>query len=133
MTAAGAGRRAISRRVCDGKPRDIRQTKHHLAVPSAFPFLAAGLRLYFNRALPMYLLYRFERIQFDAWHKLTHSAAYESAAAAGTSPQPDDYASVYGPEHLLRMFVKLPELLAHIPLTDDEAKVLQTTVNDFLK
>jgi len=104
-----------------------------MTVPTAFVSLAAGLRLYFNRALPMYLLYRFERVQFDAWHRLTHSAAYKSAADAGTSPKPDDYASVYGPEHLLRLFVKLPELLAHITLTDDEAKVLQTTVNDFLK
>jgi len=105
-----------------------------------------GLRLYFDRALPLYLLYRFERLQLDALHKYAQlqqqgkgagagagAAAAASSSAAAAAAVAAAAAAVYGPEHLLRLFVKLPELLAHIALNEEETKVLQATVNDLLK
>lgn len=41
--------------------------------------------------------------------------------------------SLYGPEHLLRLVVKLPELLAHAALTQEEHDVVVEYVNDLLK
>lgn len=114
------------------------------SVTMPFGFKAArdaieGLRLYFDRALPLYLLYRFERLQLDAWLKHVQGgggggvssarAGSNSAAAAASFAA----SAVYGPEHLLRLFIKLPDLLAHISLSDEETKVLQITVNDLLK
>jgi mortality factor 4-like protein 1 len=40
---------------------------------------------------------------------------------------------IYSGEHLLRLFVKLPELLAHSRLTEKEALVLQAKLGEFLK
>jgi len=40
---------------------------------------------------------------------------------------------VYGAEHLLRLFVKLPQLLAHTNMEEDAANVLQQKLNEFLK
>ncbi|GFR44980.1 hypothetical protein Agub_g6290, partial [Astrephomene gubernaculifera] len=57
--------------------------------------VAGGLRSYFDKALMAVLLYRSERPQAMA------------VLADGRLPS-----SVYGTEHLLRLFVKLPELLA---------------------
>ncbi|KAG2437743.1 hypothetical protein HYH02_011119 [Chlamydomonas schloesseri] len=57
--------------------------------------VATGLRGYFDKALMAVLLYRSERPQAMA------------LLADGRLPS-----SVYGAEHLLRLFVKLPELLA---------------------
>ncbi|GLC45646.1 hypothetical protein PLESTB_001789900 [Pleodorina starrii] len=57
--------------------------------------VAIGLRAYFDKALMAVLLYRSERPQAMA------------LLADGRLPS-----SVYGTEHLLRLFVKLPDLLA---------------------
>ncbi|XP_042011932.1 protein MRG1-like isoform X2 [Salvia splendens] len=53
-----------------------------------------GLRCYFEKALPAILLYKKECLQ------------YREAVSDNTSPS-----TIYGAEHLLRLFVKLPELL----------------------
>ncbi|VVA12017.1 PREDICTED: MRG1 [Prunus dulcis] len=67
-----------------------------------------GLCCYFDKALPVMLLYKNERQQ------------YEKAIAHDASPS-----SVYGAEHLLRLFVKLPELLLNANIEEETLKDLQ--------
>ncbi|EPS69378.1 hypothetical protein M569_05388 [Genlisea aurea] len=75
-----------------------------------------GLRCYFDKALPAILLYKNERQQFR--EALTNDA----------SPS-----SVYGAEHLLRIFVKLPELLGHVRVEEETLVQLQQKLVEFLR
>ncbi|CAL5369446.1 unnamed protein product [Camellia sinensis] len=74
-----------------------------------------GLRCYFDKALPVILLYKKERQQ------------YHEAVADDVSPS-----SIYGAEHLLRLFVKLPELLAYVNIEEETLVRLQQKLLDFL-
>jgi len=76
-----------------------------------------GIRIYFDKALGTLLLYRFERPQYSDL----------------TKKQAKPLSEVYGAEHLLRLFVKLPQLLAHTNMEEDAANVLQQKLNEFLK
>jgi mortality factor 4-like protein 1 len=82
--------------------------------------IVSGIEQYFEKALGTLLLYRFERPQYK--EQVT------KIAAEGKS-----LSSVYGAEHLLRLFVKLPSLLSHSKLDPREAIVLASKLNDFLK
>ncbi|KAD4888207.1 hypothetical protein E3N88_20280 [Mikania micrantha] len=75
-----------------------------------------GLRCYFDRALPVILLYNKERKQF------------QELVTDNVSPS-----TIYGAEHLLRLFVKLPELLPYVNIEEDLAMRLQQKFIDFLK
>ncbi|XP_076916271.1 protein MRG1-like [Bidens hawaiensis] len=75
-----------------------------------------GLRCYFDRALPVILLYNKERKQF------------QELVTDNVAPS-----TVYGAEHLLRLFVKLPELLPYVNIEEDLAMRLQHKFLDFLK
>ncbi|CAH9108657.1 unnamed protein product [Cuscuta epithymum] len=75
-----------------------------------------GIRSYFNKALPVILLYKEERQQ------------YHGIVSDNVSPS-----SVYGAEHLLRLFVKLPELLACVKIEEETLISLQQILLDFLK
>uniref|UniRef100_A0A0A0KGE5 Chromo domain-containing protein n=1 Tax=Cucumis sativus TaxID=3659 RepID=A0A0A0KGE5_CUCSA len=75
-----------------------------------------GIRCYFDKALPVLLLYNKER---DQYHKLV---------VDDVSPS-----TVYGAEHLLRLFVKLPELLAYVNIEDETQIRLHQKLLDFLK
>ncbi|XP_068654875.1 protein MRG1-like [Aristolochia californica] len=75
-----------------------------------------GLRGYFDKALPAMLLYKKERQQ------------YNETVADNVSPS-----TIYGAEHLLRLFVKLPELLAYVNMEEEASKRLQQKLLDFLK
>ncbi|KAI3980560.1 hypothetical protein MKX01_025125 [Papaver californicum] len=75
-----------------------------------------GLRCYFDKALPVMLLYKMERQQ------------YQEAITDDVSPS-----SVYGAEHLLRLFVKLPELLAYANIEEEASTRLHTKLIDLLK
>lgn len=55
--------------------------------------LIDGITAYFDRALPLILLYKSERPQYEKYKNMQPS-------------------SIYGVEHFLRLFVKLPELLS---------------------
>ncbi|GAA6058684.1 hypothetical protein JCM10212_003372 [Sporobolomyces blumeae] len=81
--------------------------------------VAAGLGLYFNKALGNNLLYRFERGQYQEQYKKIQ----------GTDKQ---MSSVYGGEHLLRLFVNLPELLANTSLDPESMGVLKENMVQFL-
>ncbi|CAI9110238.1 OLC1v1010233C2 [Oldenlandia corymbosa var. corymbosa] len=75
-----------------------------------------GLRCYFDKALPVILLYKKERQQ------------YQETILDNTSPS-----SVYGAEHLLRLFVKMPELLSCVKIEEETLVLLQQKLVDFLK
>ncbi|CAI8609321.1 unnamed protein product [Vicia faba] len=75
-----------------------------------------GIRCYFDKALPMMLLYKKERKQCN------------EAVVDSVSPS-----TIYGAEHLLRLFVKLPELLAYVNIEEETLNRLQLKLLDFLK
>ncbi|KAK4599296.1 hypothetical protein RGQ29_009384 [Quercus rubra] len=75
-----------------------------------------GLRCYFDKALPAILLYKSERRQ------------YKEAISVDVSPS-----TVYGAEHLLRLFVKLPELLYYANIEEETLMELQQELVEFLK
>ncbi|KAG6736028.1 hypothetical protein POTOM_061278 [Populus tomentosa] len=75
-----------------------------------------GIRCYFDKALPVMLLYKKERQQ------------YHDTVKTDVSPS-----TIYGAEHLLRLFVKLPELLAYVNIEEDTSTRLQQKLLDFLK
>ncbi|KAL1540897.1 Protein mrg1 [Salvia divinorum] len=75
-----------------------------------------GLRCYFDKALPALLLYKTERLQ------------YREAVSDNTSPS-----TIYGAEHLLRLFVKLPELLVYVKIDEETLIRLQQRLLEFIK
>lgn len=85
-----------------------------------FNELCEGIKVYFDRALPFVLLYNQERPQYQA----------QLREAGSTELVPSD---IYGAEHLSRLFVKFPELLAHTQLSTEELGKLQPKLADFLK
>ncbi|KAJ8606922.1 hypothetical protein CTAYLR_008632 [Chrysophaeum taylorii] len=70
---------------------------------------------YFNKALPKILLYRYEREQFDR-------------VKSGL-----DASGVYGAEHLVRLFAKLPELLVMTNLGPQDLQQTKAKLADFCK
>ncbi|GAY39587.1 hypothetical protein CUMW_045470 [Citrus unshiu] len=94
---------------------DYRSKKDGLVADSTGE-IVKGLQCYFDKALPIMLLYKSEREQ------------YEDSMAADVSPS-----SVYGAEHLLRLFVKLPELLVHAKIEEETLTLLQHKLVDLLK
>eukprot|EP01136_Pigoraptor_vietnamica_P039419 Opistho-1_new@10200 len=87
--------------------------------PDTFHEALVGLRVYFDYALGTLLLYKFERPQYASALQLV---------PAGTS-----VSSLYGAEHLLRLFVKLPELLADVRMTAEAATTLERIVASLLQ
>ena len=81
------------------------------ATPPLFPRVAA-LKLYFDRSCAAFLLYRFERLQLQQY--------------LDSRPGSDErvLCQVYGAEHMLRLFVKLPLLLSHANLSPTDAAAL---------
>ncbi|KAM7514376.1 hypothetical protein LguiA_003959 [Lonicera macranthoides] len=75
-----------------------------------------GLLCYFNKALPRILLYKSERYQ------------YQKTVTEDMSPS-----DVYGAEHLLRLFVKLPELLRFANIEEETLAELQPKIMDILR
>lgn len=80
--------------------------------------ICQGLREYFNVLLGTQLLYKFERPQYA-------ELVQEHPGKA--------MSELYGPEHLLRLFVKLGAVLAYTPLDSDSMSLLLSHVNNFLK
>lgn len=76
--------------------------------------VVSGLRCYFDKALPAMLLYK------------TESQQYQQATANQISPS-----KIYGAEHLLRLFVKLPEILFHANIEEETLRELQHNLQDF--
>ena len=77
--------------------------------------LVSGLKTYFNRSLEAILLYTQEQ------------PAVKEALAGGLPPS-----AVFGAEHFLRLFVKLPELLPYTNLEGNSLTLLRARLEDVL-
>jgi mortality factor 4-like protein 1 len=92
------------------------RAKKDSKINDSYAEILKGLRCYFDKALPAMLLYKKERDQ------------YTEEVKGDVSPS-----TVYGAEHLLRLFVKLPELLAFVNMEEDALNKLQQKLLDILK
>ncbi|KAK3221686.1 hypothetical protein Dsin_008711 [Dipteronia sinensis] len=75
-----------------------------------------GIWCYFDKALPVVPLYKKEHQQY-------HDVVLENVSPS----------TIYGAEHLLRLFVKLPELLAYVNIEEETLIRLQQKLIYFLK
>jgi len=77
-----------------------------------------GIKQYFDKALGNILLYHFERQQYVQVVK----------------DYPDkEMSSIYGAEHLLRLFVQFPQLLAYTNMDQDSMTLLKDQFTEFLE
>ncbi|CZS87985.1 hypothetical protein WAI453_000374 [Rhynchosporium graminicola] len=85
--------------------------------------VVAGLREYFEKTLGRILLYRFERSQYievrDGFNKSTGELAGKSVS------------DTYGAEHLCRLIVTLPELIAQTNMDTQSANRLREELTKF--
>jgi len=79
--------------------------------------VVTGIKQYFDRAVGRVLLYKFERPQFKELQETKKA----------------NNCDLYGPEHLLRLFVKLPELLASTDMEKEEVTVLQGKIGELVR
>jgi mortality factor 4-like protein 1 len=89
---------------------------------------AAGLKAYFDGALRASLLYAEERAQAEA--VLAGGERFDAGGGEGKKMEPS---AVYGAEHLLRLFVKLPELLPLRDMDAAAAKAVQAKLAEVLR
>lgn len=90
----------------------------HAADFEIFEEVLAGIKVYFDRSLGSILLYRFERQQYATIKK----------------ENPDtDLCDIYGPEHLLRLFVSFPALIAQTNMDQQSITILRKHLEDLLK
>lgn len=84
--------------------------------------VAEGLQTYFDTCLPKMLLYRVERKQ------------YNQLFSTGT-PRDETLlpSAVYGPEHLLRLLIKLPYILEGSDVPEETMEVIAEKVNELCK
>ncbi|PPQ71165.1 hypothetical protein CVT26_011026 [Gymnopilus dilepis] len=85
-----------------------------------------GLTVYFDRALGSNLLYRFERIQYAGVRKEHWTGQH---VVIGTEKE---MSFIYGAEHLLRMLVTLPQMIANTTLDHDSVILVRDYTNELL-
>lgn len=85
---------------------DEEKNKRHLGSPEAdlLEEVVAGLKEYFEKCVGRILLYRFERQQY--------LEVYNAVQAGTGEYEGKGMGDIYGAEHLSRLFVSLPELIA---------------------
>ncbi|KAK9899852.1 MRG-domain-containing protein [Cystobasidium minutum MCA 4210] len=88
--------------------------------------IVSGLKLYFEKSIGNNLLYRFERGQYGEIKK-----KYQGPNVP--EEEKKEMIEVYGVEHLLRLFVNLPELIAHTAMDTDTIAVLRDSLQDIMK
>jgi hypothetical protein len=94
-----------------------------------FQDVVDGLIVWFDRALPMTLLYRQERGQYNKIMQKLSKAVGEGELET-ESPAPS---KVYGVEHLARMFVRMASLMRGIYVKADDINIFYEKVADFLR
>jgi mortality factor 4-like protein 1 len=80
--------------------------------------VARGIKEYFNVMLGAQLLYKFERPQY---------------AELRSEHEDQPMSSIYGAEHLLRLFVRLGSVLAYTTVDEDGMTILLSHIHNFLK
>ncbi|KAF2497586.1 MRG-domain-containing protein [Lophium mytilinum] len=83
-----------------------------------------GLKEYFNKSLGRILLYRFERQQFFEIH--------ERMETPNDTLSGQQIVDVYGGEHLLRLFVSMPELIAQTNMDHQSVNRLREELSNML-
>ncbi|KAG7121284.1 Chromatin modification-related protein eaf3 like [Verticillium longisporum] len=82
----------------------------------------AGLKEYFEKSLSRILLYRFERPQYHEIRK-----EWEKTGENG----PKSVCDTYGAEHLCRLIVSLPELVAQTTMDQQSVSRLREEISKF--
>jgi len=96
------------------------------ADPEGLGSFIKGLSEYFDRVMPISLAYSFERVQMKKfWMK---SKVDDPTRSEIIRPS-----EVYGAEHLLRLFVKLPQLMQRANAPQDISRDAQTRFIQLLK
>ena len=101
---------------------------------------AQGIMHYFERSLPVLLLYKAERTQYESFRAAksssissSSSSSFSSSSSSGAAPSQQALVDVYGMEHLLRLFVKLPYIVSSSAITEGEARALLSRIGEVLK
>ena len=96
--------------------------------------VCAGLRLYFDRSLPLILLYKYERPQHNMFAAEEGARLNAARSSAASSAVPIiRWSNIYGCEHLLRLFVKLPALLAETIQDNKERKLVVGILTEIIR
>ncbi|KAJ4473741.1 MRG-domain-containing protein [Lentinula aciculospora] len=91
--------------------------------------ICAGLQIYFDRSCGMSLLYRFERHQYAEVRK-----KYITGPQVKIEESSDvEMSSIYGGEHLLRMLVSLPQMVANSQMDGESISLVREYVNELLR
>jgi len=90
--------------------QEFTETLRPNAPSGYFDEVVQGVQLYFEKALGTLLLYSFERLQYSEVLKKNKKKKVSQ---------------IYGAEHLLRLFVILPELMADVEIEDQTKKVIK--------
>lgn len=99
--------------------------------------LVSGIREYFNEMCGLRLLYKFERPQYN--DILSKSQQDENNAAAATAEDGTNgnnrikMSSWYGFPHLLRLFVRMGQMLAYTDLDQKSTEAITGWIQDLLK
>ncbi|KAJ7159853.1 MRG-domain-containing protein [Mycena crocata] len=106
----------------------LKETKPpHLKDPEKLaPTVVSGLQVYFDRSLANHLLYRFERPQY------TNVRAKYITGQEVVIGQEKEMSEIYGAEHLLRMLVTLPTMIAQSSLDAESTDMVRDYVNELL-
>ncbi|KAG7097035.1 hypothetical protein E1B28_004428 [Marasmius oreades] len=89
--------------------------------------VVAGLQIYFDRSCGMSLLYRFERPQYASVRK-----QYITGQTVKYGEE-KEMSAVYGAEHLLRMLVSLPQMIANSAMDLESIGLVRDYVNELLR
>jgi len=92
-----------------------------------------SLMIYFDRSLPVILLYRQEREQYENAAKYMELKSSTSTSTSNDVSKPLQPSEVYGGEHLNRLFVKLSKALNSVVAKPDELGSYKEKSLDFLK
>ncbi|KAJ1303853.1 hypothetical protein OPQ81_008273 [Rhizoctonia solani] len=94
---------------------------------TVLPVIVSGLQLYFDKSVGSNLLYRFERAQYMV---LRRKYIGGPAVMAG---EPRDMSTIYGAEHLLRLIVNLPSMVAQTTMDPESVGLLKEYVEYLLQ
>ncbi|THH11574.1 hypothetical protein EW146_g7996 [Bondarzewia mesenterica] len=99
----------------------------HLRDPkTVLPTIISGLQVYFDRALGSILLYRFERPQYAEIRK-----RYVTGPTVRIGHE-REMSAVYGAEHLLRMIVNLPQMVAGSTMDPESVSLVRDYVTELM-
>jgi len=90
------------------------------------PTIVSGLQVYFDKALGSNLLYRFERPQYAEIRK-----RYVTGPTVQVN-QEREMSSIYGAEHLLRMIVSLPSMVAGSTMDPESVGLVRDYVTELM-